>query len=441
MKSNNGNIKIYLQNYQQSLRVCKKTSHVEITMSLPPAELCVKCKTARLLCGKSSCPLTTRWLKSIDTKPIVRKLDEAFSPPSFFVGRVGYPEINAGPLLTPERTPSSIIDNTSQWVAKTQEEIVQMRLSLFRTKAQIDVRKPLESRIIQQSHEMLLGIKPLDVEVELEKAIIPKVLIDEGVAPHGPTAPIKRLSVNENQSALRPIEKVYYDDDLKAVEAVRIIGREKINIDTVVRIFSAGMVGRKKDRRLVPTRWAITATDDILSKENIKILKKFQELGEYRIFKSYLFGNRFAIVLIPDTWAYEMIEVWYKGAYYNPSDTNVGLQDYESYKGRKNYASNITGAYYAARLSVTEYLLSIQRQAQAVVLREIDENYKYPLGVWVIREGVKQAMFSNYEKADTLFNAFKLATKEFHLPFKYWYKKSKIVELKRKQRKITEFLA
>ena len=160
-------------------------------MTTIPAELCVKCKTSRLLCGRQSCPLTTRWIKNIDTKPLIKKLDEAFAPPSFFVGRVGYPEINAGPLLTADRVPSMIIDNTSAWAAKSQDEIVQMRLSLFRTKARIHVKKPLESRIIQQSQEMLLGIKPVDVEVELEKAIIPRVLIDERVAPHGPTAPQK----------------------------------------------------------------------------------------------------------------------------------------------------------------------------------------------------------------------------------------------------------
>ncbi|MHA1778345.1 MAG: hypothetical protein ACTSYN_02115, partial [Candidatus Heimdallarchaeaceae archaeon] len=293
-------------------------------MTTIPAELCVKCKTSRLLCGRQSCPLTTRWIKNIDTKPLIKKLDEAFAPPSFFVGRVGYPEINAGPLLTADRVPSMIIDNTSAWAAKSQDEIVQMRLSLFRTKARIHVKKPLESRIIQQSQEMLLGIKPVDVEVELEKAIIPRVLIDERVAPHGPTAPIKKFSVTENQSPLKPIEKVYYDGDLKAAEAVAILGKERINVDTVIRVFSAGMIGLDKNRKLVPTRWAITATDDILSKTNIKRLKTFQELGEYRIFKSYFFGNRFAIILIPEVWAYEMIEVWYKGAYYNPSNKDIG---------------------------------------------------------------------------------------------------------------------
>lgn len=66
--------------------------------------------------------------------------------------------------------------------------------------------------------------------------------------------------------------------------------------------------------------------------------------------------------------------------------------DLEPYQGRTSYADSVTGAYYAARLSVLEHLLSRDRQAAAFVHREITEDYWAPLGVWVIREAVKNAM-------------------------------------------------
>ncbi|MHA1224888.1 MAG: Nre family DNA repair protein [Candidatus Heimdallarchaeaceae archaeon] len=394
-------------------------------------ELCVLCKTSRMLCGRSTCPLVQKWFSS---------LDESFSPPSFFVGRVGYPVINTGPMLTVERIGSNMIDNPNNWARKTQEEVVQMRVALLRTRSKIDIKRPLDSDIIQKSHELLLGKKAVDVEVELEKKIIPKIILDERVAPHGPIVPIKKLNIVENQSPINAIEKSYYDTDLLASEAVSYLGKEKIDETTITRVFSAGMLGRGKNRKLVPTRWSITAIDDMLSKNNIEKIKKFQELGEIQIFSNVFFGNHFVIILIPDVWSYEMIEVWFKGAYMNPSLKDIGLQDWERYKGRTEYASNITGAYYAARLAISEYLLRIQRQAQAIVLREITNEYRFPLGVWVIRIGTREAFKKKPIVVQDIDSAFALLNKYFRYPVKYWMKKSKLYNFNKTQKKLLEFL-
>jgi hypothetical protein len=71
---------------------------------------------------------------------------------------------------------------------------------------------------------------------------------------------------------------------------------------------------------------------------------------------------------------------------------NVGSGDFEDYTGRKDYAENVGGAYYSARLAVLEYLKNIKKQASVLVYREIGSEYSIPLGVWVIRESVRNAM-------------------------------------------------
>ena len=256
-------------------------------------DLCVVCKTARNLCGKGYCPLLSKWFRSLSSNmPKIDKLDESFAPPSFFVGHFNYPNTSAGPLLTTNRIASDLIDNSEKWNTKSQDDIVKMRLSMIRTKTSINIKKPLESSIIQRSHEMLLGLKPIDVEVELTKAIIPRVTLDEKVSPLGPVASINKLQINENQTPETPIEKAYYDTDLKAGEAVQILGKEHLPIDTITRVFSAGMLGVEKNRKLVPTRWSITAVDDIISKNQIDIIKKYPTIYEYRVFTSYFFGNK-----------------------------------------------------------------------------------------------------------------------------------------------------
>ncbi|MCE7741290.1 MAG: hypothetical protein GOP50_02425 [Candidatus Heimdallarchaeota archaeon] len=405
-------------------------------------ELCVVCKTSRMLCGRRSCPLLNQWSQKYSIEqPKIENLDDSFTPPAFFVGWTGYPKINAGPMLTVNRLGSEYIDNANNWENKTQEDIVKMRISLLRTRSKIDVKRPLDSDIIQKSQEMLLGKKAIDVEVTLEKKIIPRIALDERMAPYGPIVPIKKLDLTENQSPITAIEKAYYDTDLIAADAVNTLGKEKLDVHTITRVFSAGMLGRKDNRKLVPTRWSIAAVDDIISKQNAEITKKFQELGEIRIFSNVFFGNRFVIMLVPDVWSYEMIEVWFQGAFMNPSNVNIGVGDYEWYDGRTEYASNVTGAYYAARLAVTEYLMKIQRQAQVIVLREISDEYRFPLGVWVIRVGVRGAMRNKHISVDTIDQAFELLPNYFQYPVKYWKNKSKMYDYNKKQTKLDMFLS
>jgi hypothetical protein len=59
------------------------------------------------------------------------------------------------------------------------------------------------------------------------------------------------------------------------------------------------------------------------------------------------------------------------------------------------------GAYYAARLGVLEHLVDRGRQAKCLVLREVTDAYWAPVGVWQVREGVRNA-FDADRRADSL---------------------------------------
>jgi hypothetical protein len=115
------------------------------------------------------------------------------------------------------------------------------------------------------------------------------------------------------------------------------------------------------------------------------------------------------------------------------------MSDWEPYSGRTKYASNVTGAYYSARLAATEYLQKIKRQAQVIVLREISDEYRFPLGVWVIRVATRAALKKKYIKTDTIDKAFKVINNFFRYPVDYWKQKSRLYELKKTQRKLDNF--
>ena len=75
--------------------------------------------------------------------------------------------------------------------------------------------------------------------------------------------------------------------------------------------------------------------------------------------------------------------------------------DYEGFNGRKSYAAEEGGGYYATRLAVAEALHKMGRQAGVVVFREIQPSYAIPLGVWVVRETVRDAFRTGGVKFDT----------------------------------------
>jgi hypothetical protein len=188
--------------------------------------------------------------------------------------------------------------------------------------------------------------------------------------------------------------------------------------------------------------------DDIISKALIKEIKRFPEINDYQIFENTYLDNHFKILLFPGKFTYEMNEVWAPNTLWNISlsgDTRSLkpqiMTDFEFYKGRKNYASNITGAYYAARKEVCEYLYRIGRQARVLIFREVQGGYVVPLGVWVIRETVKDAMAKgNPLILDNFNDSTKKMAEGFMVSYKYWKQSSKLINFVKNQRTIDNFL-
>ena len=104
-------------------------------------------------------------------------------------------------------------------------------------------------------------------------------------------------------------------------------------------------------------------------------------------------GNRYWIVLSPGRWEFELVEMKAPGSIWNPDphDAVWMASASEGYEGRTSYVEETAGAYYAARLGVLEHLESIGRQAKCLVLREVSDDYWAPVGVWQVRESVRNA--------------------------------------------------
>jgi len=117
------------------------------------------------------------------------------------------------------------------------------------------------------------------------------------------------------------------------------------------------------------------------------------------------------------------------------------MPNFDFYGGRKSYACNITGTYYAARKSVFEYLYKIKKQAIVLIFREVSGGYVVPLGVWVIRETINNAMrTSTPKKLDNFNDAVKTMANGFMVDYKCWKASSKLINFITTQRSLDRFL-
>ncbi len=356
------------------------------------------------------------------------------SPPSAFVGSWGYPKVLAGPLVPPARDGTAIMDASETWLGLDLGEILRFRLSLVRGKAQ----RPVEAarnpdRILAATQEEAMASKPVDMELWLEKKPVLVGPFSARAPPSGPSGMIRRLELTENPSVPRKVDAVVSDTDLLATQGVADLYRGGISQSHITRVFSVGLLGTAKRRRLVPTEWSITAVDDILGRGLVERVKRHPLLDGYRVFGHAAFGNNVQILVTPTSWMFEGLEA------FNLESDPVPLADHEFYRGRKAYPDALAGGYHAARLPVLEYLDRERRQGGAIVFMEVYRDW-IPLGVWRYREIAREALQQPPARFESLEEALVALGPRLHLRWQRWVQASRLLRFLARQRRLTDYL-
>ncbi len=355
--------------------------------------LCISCRGGKLLCGKTRCPILVRWDFMVRTAPAIDRLDlEGSSPPGVFVGRFGYPKVFVGPLVPPVHGDTEILDTPESWIGKSMEDIVSFRSQLVRGMHRVHVLGvETGGRVVDLTRELALSVSSAETEVTFARKPHGRMVLDDEVQPFGPSAPLRDVDVGTIKVDAR-LDRAYSDGDLLARDAVVDLYRAAVPVSKLQRAFSVGAFGLTKNRRFVPTRWSITAVDDTIGKALRAQVKEFPLIDAIRVFEAVGFDDRFLVVQMPRPWRYELIEAWYPNTLWNPLGREIVIfGDHEGFEGRTTYAS-IGGCYYAARLAVAEALVRERRQAATVILRETHPGYIMPVGVWNVREHVRDAL-------------------------------------------------
>lgn len=405
------------------------------------SSVCILCRGTKMLCGKDRCPVMMKLYSRMKAAPLFDSLKiEGSSPPSVFIGRFGYPKINIGPMIPPIHGDTSLMDTPELWLGKNIQEIVDFRTKLVRGKYLVGIHEVESSdKIVEITREMAMAKDSPTVDAEFHKRPWGRIALSDEVQPHGPSAPIKDLHIDNVKYEFR-IEKAYYDTDLKARDAVLGLYKENVMVSKIQKSFSVGAFGEGKRRKFVPTRWSITAVDSMLGEHLMDFTKTYPWINEYRIYESYRLDNRWIVMMMPTEWCYELIEAWYPNTTWNPFGREISIfNSYEFHEGRTTYAE-IGGCYYAARLAVNEKLNRERRQAGVVILREAHPGYILPVGVWNVRENVRAALRNKPRQFNTLDETMRYITSKLEIPMTRWIKNSAILKHRLYQRKLEDFI-
>ncbi|MFQ5620474.1 MAG: hypothetical protein ACE5FT_01365 [Candidatus Nanoarchaeia archaeon] len=409
-------------------------------MKLP----CIQCKGRDPSnCGRTFCPIIAKYQSQVRSTPKTAKKDYFGPAPTPFVGHYGYPKVNVGILSATEQVnDKDNLDNPRRWGKENTpfHELIDLRTSLVNANFKSNIKRPAKQVALAQ--EVAMARRPVEVEINLNKTPKPRLTSDPYSAPTGPNAKLEKVKLTENPKIPTKVEKVFDDTDLKAADAMKYLYKSNFDENYLTRILSIGTLGKKLNRRLVPTRWSITATDDIVCKDVIKELYDYKEIDYKAYFGSHL-GNYFLILTMPGPWSYELFETYQPHASWNAFNEEPSCTtDYEGPFGRKDYVKETAGGYYASRLPIVEHLKKIKRNGSVIVLRVITGEYAVPMGVWVVREAARKAINSkplvfSDEKLLLDFATMKLK-KFFNIDPTAFFKKSILLK-ERKQPRLRNF--
>jgi DNA repair protein NreA len=352
---------------------------------------------------------------------------QLYSNPKNFVFEKNYPNLSLGPT-TYLRKDLAQRSSPKKWIDKDFNEAKKEKNSqiiVYNNFNKISARNPNKS--LEDMQLLAQSLKTTEIEANINR--FTRVVDNfSGINNYGYLS--KNIKIIDNIKIPKVIDKTVNDKDLKAVDGVIQIYNRMNDVYKIQDVFSIGLLGLKKNRVLVPTKWTITSVDDIVSKKIIldKLLY-FPTIDDFQVFYYRSYKNRFVVLLLPENWGFENIEI--------TTDLKMS-KDFEISFPKKKYAFSVTGGYYSTRLSVCEYLEKIKKQARVIVFREIDKDYKSE-GVWLIRESVKKAMKEIPKKFDSLSCALKEVSKYLIVDINYYKKESKILEEFKKQKRMIDY--
>ncbi|MEM4510092.1 MAG: hypothetical protein QXT46_04600 [Pyrobaculum sp.] len=340
--------------------------------------ICVKCRGRKFLCGLSKCPVVDRLrVYTIAWRYAARGEVYGSTPPAAVVGESGWPRVRVyiGEPPGVFGQEARRYDAPDALWGLSLEEITRLRSFLvFGVKT---VSRPWDLGDLAYA---AVSSSPVDVEMKLSKTPSLELRFDLFEKPMGPRAPLERVRVVGNPSIYPKLDRIIHDD-VKARDAVVELYKWGVDIYTIQRAMSLGLLGRQRRRRLVPTRWSITAVDTIVGDWLAQRVKYLDEVVEVLYGYGEYLDNSYLVIVAPGPLKFVYLERWVSSS----DVTEVFVK--EDLRGRR---SLLDGGFEAARVAVLEKLKAAGRRGTVAIVRKIGPGYYTSVGNWQIRETVRR---------------------------------------------------
>ncbi|MEW5996821.1 MAG: hypothetical protein AB1657_04470 [Candidatus Micrarchaeota archaeon] len=392
-----------------------------------PDNYCHICKGTRKMCGLDYCPLLSKLGAMRRGQESLGKKDIFGESAEVFVGSFGYPSVSWGPVL-----PLKEYAGEREMYEMGYEKIIEHRVNVVRGKRYGGIRP--EGRMAEETQDVAMSVRPVDVEMRFSKEPVFSPTFSSVAQPIGASGTMKDVRLCENPKVPKKADELLHER-AKAREIATEMFETGLDNYYITKVLSAGLLGMQENRKMVPTRWSITATDDMLGKHLMERVRGYGEVPDFYVLSNESLSNHFEIIVMPGKWEFENFEAWAPGTIWTPGSDNFRVSgEYEPFGGRTAYADAQAGGYYAVRIGVLEFLDRIRRQARVVSIREIYEGYQIPVGVFQVRENVRDATL-NVRKYSTLSEALASAGSRLRKGISEYVKRSKIL----RQRRLGEF--
>lgn len=382
------------------------------------------------------CPILVRIREQLKLERLhgLKELQSA-TPPSVLVGEYGYPHVRVGVNLplSGEGEPALFESPSRWWGRLSLYDIVRLRAGLVFSYSVMHVGNATAA-ILEAVQEAAASVKPVDSEAFFKKPPTFRMRFDPLLKPVGLSGHIEKLRLVDNPSIPRHVES-FVSDRVKAKRALIELYSYGFDVYYLQRLLTSGLLGVEK--KLVPTRWAITAVDKTLGDHLLRRVREYPEVADYEVYHSNYIGNRYTILLIPESWSMEMLEIWMPHSVWVPGDRAYISAIHEWGDGAP---SGEDGGYQAIRFAVLESLAKRGRQAACLAIREITPEYFAPVGNWQIREGVKGALQGKPIRARSVEEALQELSRLTLTPLSEILSRSLLLRSLRVQRRLPEFL-
>jgi hypothetical protein len=352
------------------------------------------------------------------------------TPPSVFIGSWNYPDVYAGPMISPIHGDTSVMDRPESWIAdnRTQEEIIGYRMNLVRGMYHVNAGD-IDNRFVGKLQDIALAAGSIESQAAFVRTPAGTSFSEEHT-PFGPSAPLEQFEIESGRWDPH-LEKVFYDTDLPARDAITDLHSGGLPFSTIQKAFSAGTMGRERNRHLVPTRWSITACDTMIADKFLREVKKNPVIDGCRLHEFSSLHNNYAVLLMPTGWQYE----WTEAFLHVLGNEEYIFSDYEGHRKKTGY-SPLGGCYYSCKMAVLEALAREHLQAGAIILREALPGYM-PMGVFNVRENVRNALRLPGTEFEDIRSALLSLSSRFTLPMPRFIRETTLLKESIRERQCT----